>query len=67
MAYGRFCCSDGTRACFVQVATWLDAVLYVSDFRPVALREHVKDGMRILDHNNQVGIGCISMHPLWAQ
>jgi hypothetical protein len=38
----------------VQVATWLDAVLYNSSYRPVLLQEHVKDGTLILDHNNQV-------------
>jgi hypothetical protein len=39
---------------YLQIATWLDAVLYLSDFRPVPLREHLKDGRLILDRNNQV-------------
>lgn len=38
----------------VQVATWLDAVLYISSYRPVPLQEYIKDGRRILDHNYQV-------------
>jgi hypothetical protein len=38
----------------LQVAAWLDAVLYVSSYRPVPLQEYIKDGRRILDHNYQV-------------
>lgn len=46
----------------VQVATWLDAVLYNSSYRPVLLQEHVKDGRMILDHNNQV-CGSLALLP----
>ena len=37
------------------MATWLDAVLYLTDFRPVPLKRYIKDGTQILDHDNQVG------------
>ncbi len=48
----------------MQVATWLDAMLYVTDFRPVPLHEHIKDGMHILDHNNQVRM-CVYAHMMY--
>lgn len=38
----------------LQIATWLDAVLYISGYRPVPLKEHIKDGNLILDANLQV-------------
>eukprot|EP00879_Flechtneria_rotunda_P033536 GHRR01037153.1.p2 GENE.GHRR01037153.1~~GHRR01037153.1.p2 ORF type:complete len:180 (+),score=50.43 GHRR01037153.1:1043-1582(+) len=37
-----------------QVANWLDAVLYRTDFRPVQLRQHIKVGRSIKSANDQV-------------
>lgn len=36
------------------VAEWLDARLYVTDFRPVTLRQYVKSGRDILDERQAV-------------
>lgn len=55
---------------YVQVATWLDAVLYTTNFRPVPLKQHIKDGKHILDHNNQVCVPHRSQYAaaaVWRQ
>lgn len=41
-----------------QVAAWLDAVLYQTDFRPVQLRQYVKLGRALKDQAGQVRGGC---------
>jgi TolA-binding protein len=41
-----------------QVAAWLDAVLYQTDFRPVQLRQYIKLGKLLKDQEGQVR-GCI--------
>jgi DNA polymerase theta len=37
-----------------QVAAWLDAVLYQTDFRPVQLKQYIKLGRLLKDQEGQV-------------
>jgi hypothetical protein len=39
-----------------QVAAWLDAVLYQTDFRPVQLRQYIKLGRLVKDQQGQVRV-----------
>lgn len=43
-----------------QVAKWLDAVLFQTDFRPIELKQMVKIDNDVRDKSGQVGTGALS-------